>query len=96
MSRRAAILAAVVAVVLAAAPQAAHADAAFFETADGLVLENDSVRLTFSKLAFRGSLVGLEDRANGTDLMAGLPYPAALFALTLVDSPCQGTQVHNL
>jgi len=96
MSRRAATLVVAVAVALVAAPQAARADAAFVETADGLVLENEAVRLTFSKVAFLGSLVGLQDRASGTDLMAGLPYPAALFALTIVDSPCQGTQVHNL
>lgn len=68
--------------------------ATFVETAGELILENQAARYVFSK-QFRGSLVGLVDRASGIDFQAGLPYPSVLFELTTVSACATGT-LHNL
>jgi hypothetical protein len=79
-----------VAVLLAVAGPAAT----FRETAESLVLENQSARYVFSK-QFRGSVVGITDLESGVDFQAGLPYPAALFELTTTNG-CDSGSLHNL
>lgn len=78
------------AIVLAAAGPAAT----FRETAESLILENQAARYVFSK-QFRGSVVGMVDRATGIDFQTGLPYPAALFELTTTNG-CDSGSLHNL
>jgi hypothetical protein len=77
-------------------PAPVSAGALVREDAAGFILENETARYTFSK-QFRGSVVGLLDRSSGTDFVAGLPYPAALFILATVAPECgAGGELHNL
>jgi hypothetical protein len=78
------------AILLAVAAQAAT----FRETTDSLILENQAARYVFSR-QFRGSVVGMVDRATGIDFQAGLPYPAALFEL-ITSAGCDSGSLHNL
>ncbi len=78
-----------------AARPAEGAGAEYRVAGDRLVLENAHARFEFG-LGFRGSLVGLVESRSGIDLLAGLPYPIALFALDVVEPSCDVHQLHNL
>ncbi len=96
VDRVAAVAVVVVSCLFAISPrQAAGADAGYRVAGDRLVLENAFARFELG-LGFRGSLVGLVETRSEVDLLAGLPYPIALFALDVVGPGCDVHQLHNL